>query len=87
MGLLDGLLGQVLSGALKPGQDDGRGLPDMGRTGGQGMGGLRVDPGRSRRRQPGAGPGRAEGGSWAAPRAARARARARRWARRAAGAR
>jgi hypothetical protein len=40
MGLLDGLLGQVLSGALKPGQDDGRGLPDMGRTGGQGMGGL-----------------------------------------------
>lgn len=44
MGLLDGLLGQVLSGALRPGQEDGRGLPDLGGIGGpergQGMSGL-----------------------------------------------
>ena len=41
MGLLDGLLGQVLSGALQPGHDDGRGLPGMGRAQGDaGMGGL-----------------------------------------------
>ena len=35
MGLLDGLLGQVLSGALKPGHEDARGP-----QGGRGMGGL-----------------------------------------------
>ena len=44
MGLLDGLLGQVLSGALQPGRDDGRDMPDLrdlgGAQGGQGMGGL-----------------------------------------------
>ena len=58
MGLLDGLLGQVLSGALKPGQDDGRGLPDMGRTGGQGMGGLESILGGLAGGQPGAGQGK-----------------------------
>ena len=55
MGLLDGLLGQVLSGALKQGQDDGRGLPDMGRTVGQGMGGLESILGGLAGGQPGAG--------------------------------
>jgi uncharacterized protein YidB (DUF937 family) len=58
MGLLDGLLGQVLSGALKPGQDDGRGLPDMGRRGGQGMGGLESILGGLAGGQPGAGQGK-----------------------------
>ena len=58
MGLLDGLLGQVLSGALKPGQDDGRGMPDMGRTGGQGMGGLESILGGLAGGQPGAGQGK-----------------------------
>ena len=58
MGLLDGLLGQVLSGALKPGQDDGRGLPDRGRTGGQGMGGLESILGGLAGGGPGAGQGK-----------------------------
>ena len=41
MGLLDGLLGQVLSGALQPGHADDRGLPCTGRSPGtQGKGGL-----------------------------------------------
>ncbi len=30
MGMLDGLLGQILSGAMTPGQADDRGLPGMG---------------------------------------------------------
>jgi len=61
MGLLDGLLGQILSGALKPGQDEGRGLPDTGRVGGQKagqeMGGLESILGGLSRGQPGAGQG------------------------------
>jgi uncharacterized protein YidB (DUF937 family) len=45
MGMLDGLLGQILSGAMTPGQADDRGLPGMGgmarAPGGMGgMGGL-----------------------------------------------
>jgi len=66
MGLLDGLLGQVLSGALKPGQDDGHGLPDMGRSGGQeagqGMGGLESILGGLAGRQPGSSAGQGMGG-------------------------
>lgn len=66
MGLLDGLLGQVLSGALQPGQKDEPGLPGMGRSPGmQSMGGLEQILGGLAGAAPGAGPpqGSAGGGA------------------------
>ena len=62
MGLLDGLLGQVLSGALQPKETDGRGVPGSGHSpAGQGMGGLESILGGLAGGKAGAGSGAGQG--------------------------